>query len=107
MPPGASAPGSGSPCSAGRGKLPDLRVAGVAGGAARAGLLAAVHFAAPGAGLAAALLERLLELLHRALDVRRDDAHGVGGLLDERLRLVLHRELHARAVVRDLLEPCD
>src|SRR5712671_7129199 len=72
--------------------------------AARPRLAAAVHFAAPGAGLGAALLQQALELLDRALDLARDDADGVAGLLDRAVGLVLHGQLHARALLVERLE---
>src|SRR4051812_17116978 len=69
-----------------------------------AGFLAAAHFAAPAAGLAAAFLDELLELLHRSLDAAAHEADCVADLLDGALRLVFHRQVDARAVRAERLE---
>src|SRR4051812_15814052 len=71
---------------------------------ARTGLAPAVHLAAPSARLGAALLDQVLELLDRVLDLVRDDPHRVADLFDHALRLVVHRQLDARALLVERLE---
>src|SRR4051794_9738865 len=66
-----------------------------------------VDLAAPGAGLAAARLDELLEPLEVALRAVLRDAERVADALDEPLGLVLHLHHHAGRVVRDPVERHD
>src|SRR5687768_13071685 len=78
----------------------DLRAGRPRGGI----LLSAVHLAAPCAGLCAALLDELLEVLDRVLHARAEYADRIARLLDDAFGLIFHGEADARAVVRHRLE---
>src|SRR5690606_18454413 len=59
--------------------------------------LAAVNLAPPAAFLGAAALDIPLESFDRALNVRAHRAERVADILEQALRLVLHRQSHSRA----------
>src|SRR2546425_4268521 len=69
--------------------------------------LAVLDLAAPGARLASAALDELLEALEVGLDARAHDTQRIGDVLHDALRLVVHLQHHLRALIVEPMEGDD